>query len=173
MAGPGRHLLPDVGQHRLNWDHKHSPVVDRYDRAVAAQMLAALGGLRVANQLRLISADVAGIGLQPRQWGAIGHGQGGALEVGRAQPTSRGHAGQVTQATGVIAATTIDLAGGIGRQVLGKLMPGRRLRTSARTVKRAISKYNARGPDIDRRTYKATLTISVLTGKALTASPDP
>ena len=52
-------------------------------------------------------------------------------------------------------------------------MPGRRLRTSARTVKRAISKYNARGPDIDRRTYKATLTISVLTGKALTASPDP
>ncbi len=80
---------------------------------------------------------------------------------------------QVIQATGVIAATTIDLAGGIGRQVLGNLMPGLRLRINARTVKRAISKYNARGPDIDRRTYKATLTISILTGEALTASPDP
>ena len=38
---------------------------------------------------------------------------------------------------------------------------------------RAISKYNARGPGIDRRTYQATLTISILTGQALTASPDP
>jgi hypothetical protein len=52
-------------------------------------------------------------------------------------------------------------------------MPSRRLRTSARTVKRAISKYNARGPGIDRRTYKATLTISIHTGEDLTASPDP
>ena len=52
-------------------------------------------------------------------------------------------------------------------------MTARRLRINARTVKRAISKYNARGPGIDRRTYQATLTISILTGQALTASPDP
>src|SRR6185312_2059875 len=77
---------------------------------------------------------------------------------------------QVIQAAGIIAATTIDLAGNIGRLVLAGLLPSRRLRVSARTVKRAISKYNARGPGIDRRTYKATLTISILTQAALTTS---
>ncbi len=41
-------------------------------------------------------------------------------------------------------------------------MPGRRLRTSPRVVKRAISKYNARGK-IDRATYKATMEITILT----------
>ena len=80
---------------------------------------------------------------------------------------------QLIQAAGVIASTTIDLAGNIGRQVLANLMTARRLRINARTVKRAISKYNARGLGIDRRTYQATLTISILTGQALTASPDP
>ena len=53
-------------------------------------------------------------------------------------------------------------------------MPDRRLRVSPRIVKRAISKYKARGPNINRRTYKATLTISILTADTgLTASPDP
>jgi hypothetical protein len=80
---------------------------------------------------------------------------------------------QLVQATGVIAGTAIDLAGKIGQLVLDNLMPDRRLRTSTRTVKRAISKYNARGPTIDRRTYKATLAISILAGEALTTSPDP
>ena len=32
-----------------------------------------------------------------------------------------------------------------------------------RIVKRAISKYNARGPAIDRTTYKATISINMLT----------
>jgi hypothetical protein len=39
--------------------------------------------------------------------------------------------------------------------------------------KRAISKYNARGPNIDRRTYQATLAINVITRPALTTGPEP
>jgi hypothetical protein len=80
---------------------------------------------------------------------------------------------QLVQAAAVIAGTTIDLVGTIGRLVLDNLMPARRLRINARTVKRAISKYNARGPNIDRRTYNATLTIDVLAGPALTTGPEP
>jgi hypothetical protein len=97
------------------------------------------------------------------------------LDPDRASFTIALHAArdQLVQAAGVIAGTPVDLAGKIGRQVLGNLMPSRRLRISARTVKRAISKYNARGPDIDRRTYKATLAISILAGETLTTSPDP
>lgn len=53
------------------------------------------------------------------------------------------------------------LAGQIGARVLASLMPGRRLRTSPRVVKRAISKYNARGT-IDRTTRKATIDIAIL-----------
>jgi hypothetical protein len=52
----------------------------------------------------------------------------------------------VIQATGVIADTVVDLAGTIGRYVLAQLMPCRPLRVSRRIVKRAISKYRARGP---------------------------
>ena len=40
-------------------------------------------------------------------------------------------------------------------------------------MKRAISKYNAHGPNIDRRTYKTTLNINILAGPALTTDPDP
>jgi hypothetical protein len=73
---------------------------------------------------------------------------------------------QVIQAAGVIADTVIDLTGVIGRLVLDNLLPARRLRVNARTVKRAISKYNARGPDIDRRTHQATVNINILAGPA-------
>jgi hypothetical protein len=73
----------------------------------------------------------------------------------------------LTQAAGVIAGTIIDLTGGIGRRVLAGLLPDRRLRVSPRIVKRAISKYQARGPRIDRRSYKATLSINIL------AAPGP
>jgi hypothetical protein len=69
---------------------------------------------------------------------------------------------QLIQAAGVIAATVTDLAGAIGRHVLAHLLPARRLRVSPRIVKRAISKYQARGPDIDRASYKATLGIDIL-----------
>ncbi|HEX6685212.1 MAG TPA: IS4 family transposase [Candidatus Limnocylindrales bacterium] len=69
---------------------------------------------------------------------------------------------QVILAAGIIADTVIDLAGTIGRHVLADLMPPRRLRVSPRIVKRAISKYQARGPRIDRTSYKATTSIHIL-----------
>ena len=78
---------------------------------------------------------------------------------------------QVILAAGVIAGTSIDLAGRIGRLVLTALMPDRRLRISPRVVKRAISKYNARGK-IDRATYKATIDIAILTTD-LTSDDEP
>jgi hypothetical protein len=70
---------------------------------------------------------------------------------------------QVIQAANVIAGTVIDLVGTIGRHVLADLMPARRLRVCPRIVKRAISKYQARGPNIDRTSYKATVSIEILT----------
>jgi hypothetical protein len=68
---------------------------------------------------------------------------------------------QVILAAGVIAGTTIDLIGAIGRHVLASPLPARRIRTSPRVVKRAISKYNARGKT-DRTTRKATIDITIL-----------
>jgi hypothetical protein len=68
---------------------------------------------------------------------------------------------QLIQATNIIAETTIDLVGAIGRLVLANLMPDRRLRTSPRVVKRAISKYNAKSV-VDHTTYKATISINIL-----------
>ncbi|WRY98881.1 transposase [Streptomyces sp. NBC_00481] len=77
----------------------------------------------------------------------------------------------VIQAAGVIADTVIadtviDLVGTIGRRVLADLMPDRRIRTRPRVVKRAISKYNAKGT-IDRTSYKATISIDIL------SAPEP
>ncbi|WP_336217198.1 transposase, partial [Nonomuraea sp. LPB2021202275-12-8] len=72
----------------------------------------------------------------------------------------------VIQAAAVIADTTIDLLGTIGCHVLANLMPDRRIRTRPRIVKRAISKYNARGT-VDRTSYKATISIEIR------ASPEP
>ena len=60
-------------------------------------------------------------------------------------------------------ALATDLIGAIGRRVLDNLLPDRRLRVSPRIVKRAISKFQARGPNINRRSYKATLEINILT----------
>jgi hypothetical protein len=78
---------------------------------------------------------------------------------------------QIIQAANVIAGTVIDLVATIGRHVLANLMPARRLRVCPRIVKRAISKYQARGPAIDRTSYKATLGIDILAPpKILTAS---
>ncbi|MBA3488117.1 MAG: IS4 family transposase [Longispora sp.] len=81
---------------------------------------------------------------------------------------------QLIQAAGVIAETVIDLIGAIGRGVLANLMPARRLRVSPRAVKRPLSRYAYKSLRVDRRTYKATLSIDILTGQpALTTSPDP
>ncbi|MCX4880916.1 transposase domain-containing protein [Streptomyces sp. NBC_00847] len=46
--------------------------------------------------------------------------------------------------------------------LVAALLPARRLRVSPRIVKRAISKYQARGPRIDRTSYKATTGIEIL-----------
>lgn len=73
----------------------------------------------------------------------------------------------LTQAANVIAGTVIDLIGDIGRRVLDNLLPDRRLRVSPRIVKRALSRYPAKGPNINRRSYKATLNINIL------AAPGP
>jgi hypothetical protein len=73
---------------------------------------------------------------------------------------------QLIQAAGVLATTTVDLAGTIGRAVLDNLLADRRLRVSPRIVKRAISKYNARGPTINRTSYKATVSIHILSPPA-------
>ena len=69
---------------------------------------------------------------------------------------------QIIQAAGVTAGPLIDLAGTIGAHVLDNLLPARRLRVSPRIVKRAISKYQARGPGIDRTSYKAIIGIDIL-----------
>ncbi|MEV6332970.1 hypothetical protein [Streptomyces sp. NPDC051909] len=54
------------------------------------------------------------------------------------------------------------LVGAIGPPDSGRPMPDRRIRTRPRVVKRAISKYNARGT-VDRTSYKATISIDGLT----------
>jgi hypothetical protein len=69
---------------------------------------------------------------------------------------------QVILAAGVIADTRIDLAGTIGRHVLASLLPARRLRVSPRIVKRAYSKFQARGPRINRTSYQATTSINII-----------
>jgi hypothetical protein len=75
---------------------------------------------------------------------------------------------QVIQAADVIASETIDLAGAIGRQILGNLLPARRLRAGPRAVKRPLSRYAYKSLRVDRRTYKATISIDILT-----ALPNP
>lgn len=70
---------------------------------------------------------------------------------------------QVIQAANVIAGETIDLAGTIGRHVLNNLLPARRLRVSPRAVKRPLSRYAYKSLRVDRRTYKATISIDILT----------
>jgi hypothetical protein len=68
---------------------------------------------------------------------------------------------QLILAAGITPGPAADLAGIIGRTVLASLMPARRPRTSPRVVKRAISKYNARGT-IDRTTRKTTIDTAIL-----------
>lgn len=58
-----------------------------------------------------------------------------------------------------------NLIGPIGTRILNALLPPRRLRVCPRIVKRAISKYQARGPVIDRTCRKAHLKIDVHTSE--------
>ena len=70
---------------------------------------------------------------------------------------------QIIHAAGIIADTTIDLVGTIGRAVLATPLPARRHRTSPRVVKRASSKHRAKGPT-DRKNYNTTIHIRILDG---------
>jgi hypothetical protein len=70
---------------------------------------------------------------------------------------------QVIQAAAVTAGTVIDLAGAIGRAVLAQPMPSPRLRVSPRAVQRPLSRYAYKSLRVDRRTYKATISIDILT----------
>ncbi|MGH3750950.1 MAG: IS4 family transposase, partial [Micromonosporaceae bacterium] len=70
---------------------------------------------------------------------------------------------QVIQAAGVITDTIIDLVGAIGQAVLDHLLPDRRIRVKTRMIKRSNSKYQARGPNINRRSYQATIGIAIIT----------
>jgi hypothetical protein len=74
---------------------------------------------------------------------------------------------QVIQAAGVIADTVVDLIGAIGRAVLDRPMPARRLRLSPRAVKRPLSRYAYKSLRVDRRTYKATISIDILSTAAI------
>ena len=65
----------------------------------------------------------------------------------------------------MIASETIDLAGAIGRAVLDHPMPRRRLRVSPRAVKRPMSRYAYKRLRVDRRTYKATISVDILTAQ--------
>jgi hypothetical protein len=69
---------------------------------------------------------------------------------------------QLVHAAGVITDTVIDLVGVIGTQVLAHLLPERRIRVKTRMIKRSNSKYQARGPNIDRRSYQATTSINII-----------
>ena len=79
---------------------------------------------------------------------------------------------QVIRAAGVIATTTIDLVGAIGRAVLNQPLPPRRKRACPRVVKRAISKHRAQGPT-DRTNYQAQISINIVKPQDLTPGPLP
>ena len=64
---------------------------------------------------------------------------------------------------GVIAGETIDLAGTTGRHVRDNLLPACRLRVGPGAVKRPLSRYACKSLRVDRRTYKATLSLDILT----------
>jgi hypothetical protein len=116
--------------------------------------------LAVYQTLRLAMADA--IASQP------------AASPDRASFTIAVHAArdQVIHAAGVIASTSVDLVGKIGRAVLADLLPPRRTRISPRVVKRAISKHRAKGV-VDRTNYQATININILTTAQSTTGPEP
>jgi Insertion element 4 transposase N-terminal/Transposase DDE domain len=78
---------------------------------------------------------------------------------------------QITLAAQVIADTVIDLVGAIGRAVLAHLLPDRRVRVKTRMIKRSNSKHQARGPNIDRHSYKATISIDIITNPCEPPTP--
>ncbi|WP_255354827.1 IS4 family transposase [Frankia sp. R43] len=71
---------------------------------------------------------------------------------------------QVIQAAGVIEDGHVDLVGAIGRAVLARPMLSRRPRTSPRRVKRPLSPFAHKSLNVDRRSFKFTVSVTILTG---------
>ncbi|MCX5122090.1 transposase [Micromonospora sp. NBC_00362] len=69
---------------------------------------------------------------------------------------------QIIHPVRIIADTVIDLVGIIGIHYLAHLLPERRRSTRSRMIKRSSSKYQAPGPNIDRRSYQATTNIDII-----------
>lgn len=86
---------------------------------------------------------------------------------------------QLITAAGIHPDDPPDLLGAIGRAVLDTLLPKRRLRYSARTVKQATSRYRSRDYQHDRPTAATTITaidITLRTPPAITGprrKPNP
>lgn len=68
---------------------------------------------------------------------------------------------QIVTARRRVDQTGTDLIGLIGTAVLANLLPAPRPRTRQRIRKRAVSKYNARGPAIDHKTYPIQVTLTI------------
>ncbi|GFJ89078.1 hypothetical protein [Phytohabitans rumicis] len=73
----------------------------------------------------------------------------------------------VVQAANAITGAVIDLVGAIGRRVLANLMPERRTRR-ARGSSTSDLQVQRQRPNIDRKTYQATISIDILVPRALT-----
>lgn len=70
----------------------------------------------------------------------------------------------------------LGFVGMIGLRLLEQVMPDKRVRVRPRVVKRAISKYRAKGRDVDRTSYPATVSVNITTRrtqKPLTTKRDP
>ncbi|MFD3689045.1 IS4 family transposase, partial [Nocardiopsis sp. NPDC058631] len=77
---------------------------------------------------------------------------------------------QIICAGGIVPTARIDLVGRIGSALLNGLLPDRRQRSRPRVRKRAISsKYRAVGRDIDHRTHRTVVHITI---EALPSPPD-
>lgn len=77
---------------------------------------------------------------------------------------------QVIQAAGVIVDTVINLVGAVDRAVLAHPVSARRLRVSPRAVKRPLSRYAHKRLRVDRLTYKATISIDIVSTAAISPS---
>jgi len=79
----------------------------------------------------------------------------------------------IIQAANVIAETTIDLIGTLGRHILDNLLPPRRLHFSPRVVKRPLSTYThtTKKPSITTSTYQGTLDITIHPNPLTTTTP--
>jgi hypothetical protein len=77
---------------------------------------------------------------------------------------------QLTAARGICPAGPADLPGTIGRAVLATLLPARRPRYSARTIKNAVSRYGSR--DTTRPSLPAAITAITITICVPSPGPD-